>query len=147
MIRISYNIVSICPTFTNILNCCDTHFTYVLFHMANLLNRLIKIWHPENCSCRLCKSYIQNLFHLRFMPIVLIYYFLYCVWLLYQICIHCSQFCKASVIFQYQFCSLTWDRVITDENRDSLSFIDIISEPITIKFLGLGQYLVHILQA
>ena len=23
--------------------------------------KLIKKWHPENCSCRLCKSYIQNL--------------------------------------------------------------------------------------
>ena len=25
--------------FPNILNCCDIHFIYVIFHMANLLNR------------------------------------------------------------------------------------------------------------
>ena len=25
--------------FTDILNCCDIHFIYTLFHMANLLNR------------------------------------------------------------------------------------------------------------
>ena len=25
--------------FINILNCCDTDFTYILFHMTNLLNR------------------------------------------------------------------------------------------------------------
>ena len=25
---------------TDILNCCDIHFTYILLHMANLLNRL-----------------------------------------------------------------------------------------------------------
>ena len=24
--------------FTDILNCCDIHFTYILLHMANLLN-------------------------------------------------------------------------------------------------------------
>ena len=24
--------------FAGILNCCDIHFTYILFHMANLLN-------------------------------------------------------------------------------------------------------------
>ena len=24
--------------FTDILNCCNIHFTYILFHMANLLN-------------------------------------------------------------------------------------------------------------
>ena len=27
--------------FSDILNCCDTHFTYILIHMANLLNEFI----------------------------------------------------------------------------------------------------------
>ena len=31
--------------FTDILNCCDIHFTYTLFHMANLLNGIIIILH------------------------------------------------------------------------------------------------------
>ena len=27
--------------FTDILNCCDINFTYILFHMANLLNEFV----------------------------------------------------------------------------------------------------------
>ena len=27
--------------FTDILNCCDIHLTYILLHMANLLNKHI----------------------------------------------------------------------------------------------------------
>ena len=29
--------------FTDILNCCDIHLTYILIHMVNLLNRFAKI--------------------------------------------------------------------------------------------------------
>ena len=32
------NYVLLQKTLTGILNCCDIHFTYILFHMANLLN-------------------------------------------------------------------------------------------------------------
>ena len=31
--------------FTNILNCCNIHFTYILFDMASLLNSCIFPWH------------------------------------------------------------------------------------------------------
>ena len=33
------NLSLLWKTFTDVLNCYDVHFTYILFHMANLLNQ------------------------------------------------------------------------------------------------------------
>ena len=61
--------------------------------------KLIKKWQPENCPCRLCKSYTQN----RVQFCLLVYGFCYCnlfqyfIWLR-KISIHYSQFCIASII-------------------------------------------------